>query len=333
MSDPGDCNESEDCILNESVGSGEKHATKITGPKLSGYELAKLRQKEADRRMKENKKRKFDMHTKEEKEEMKRQRSEEEARCKTKMRALMESPDEVPAGMNAPITVCVDCSLDHEHQDRERRSLCKQLCYGYACVKKLTLLPEATPVRLCISGLSSRSTCGTSTSTSTSASISTSADPGPSTGSADEKREDFLFESLTKQGVLNWNILLFRESVWDISRLHADGRSVAADSETVLYTDSSPGIDTDTNIGTAAAVAVADAEVAASEPEAINNPAPFKPTKPNPVVSVCDLPSASRFCDTSALVMLSPDATEVVSHFDPNKVSHWALVMYLSAYL
>lgn len=285
----------------QSVGDGIKeHDNQHIPQNLSGYELAKRRQKEADRRIKENKKRKFDMFTPEEKEAMKRQRHEDEERCKRNMQTLMKHMP-VQVGSKAPITVCVDCSLDHEHQDRERRSLCKQMCYGYAYVKKTAIVHSSTPVRLCVSGLCPQTAASSSASSSeqsTAASVDVGGQP-----------KDVLFNSLMKQGILNWNVLLFRESIWDVPRFN-EVSSADASAETFVASDS-----------TTAAVAVDDITAATLEGvEAESAPATANPHKPNPLVSVGSLSPSSLFCQSSSFVMLSPDATDVITHFDPDKV-------------
>ena len=74
------------------------------------------------------------------------------------------------------LRVCIDLSLDNEHSDRERRSLCRQLTNVYMNLKKQTY-----PISLHFSYLNGK-----------------------------------VLEMMKFQGIQNWVVNRYEESAWDI---------------------------------------------------------------------------------------------------------------------
>ena len=123
------------------------------------------------------------MLTKEEKDAFKGMKTEEESYYR--LNKVFES-DENNKGDIKSINLCVDTTLDYEHNDRERRSLCKQLCFGYAYVKKM---PQ-NPFRLFLSGVL-----------------------------VGKNSNGILLNSLIKQGVNSWALKIIEDSIWKIPLL------------------------------------------------------------------------------------------------------------------
>lgn len=57
-------------------------------------------------------------------------------RSDTRKKALADTLSRMQHAQSHGLNVCIDFSMDYENNDRERRSLCKQLCVAYGTLKK-----------------------------------------------------------------------------------------------------------------------------------------------------------------------------------------------------
>mgnify|MGYP003386930905 CR=1 FL=1 len=157
--------------------------------KQEQYKLTRMRLKTADKRNRANQRKKLDLVSNEEREVLKARRVAEQHARNDRLIKLMESNTLVEPHPN--INICIDFSLDCEHNDRERRSLCKQLCFAYFCVKKMT----ENPIRMYMSGINS-----------------------------ENNQSGVLRNSLIRTGVNGWHINVFDECVWEIPHIRKQKR-------------------------------------------------------------------------------------------------------------
>lgn len=159
--------------------------TKYYNPKRLTYgesfEASRAKLKDGRKRNMQNQKEKYESMTAEEQTKARSERHRSEDAMRARMQQLVDTYDSAQDHPN--ISVCIDLSFDGAHSDRERRSLCKQLCFSYNTIRGM---PE-DPLRLYLTGLRAHGNVN-----------------GP------------LEESLLKQGVGHWGVKLVPESAWNI---------------------------------------------------------------------------------------------------------------------
>jgi hypothetical protein len=150
------------------------------------FEDSRTKLKDAHRRNMQNRKQKFEQLSPEEQVTARSERHRAEDAQALRMQRLVDSYS--CTGLHPSVSVCIDLSFDATHSERERRSLCKQLCLSYNSVRTM----PTDPLRLYVTGL--RAGRG--------------ADAGDGLG--------LLEGSLAKQGVGQWALKVVPESAWEI---------------------------------------------------------------------------------------------------------------------